>query len=177
MPAQVPTIIDLTMRESHGVKSFGHPKQDKWVVWEERFRVVKGFDVYDLVRVAEICLILNVMIPKEFRVLKFVKYTELECANTHLRSYYNKMTEVIYNDNLLIHFFQDSLIGFVLNWYMSLDNTRVKKWSDLVDAFLRQYKFNIDIVLDWTSLIVMEKGNKETVRGYAHRWKNKAMHV
>jgi hypothetical protein len=60
---------------------------------------------------------------------------------------------------------------------MSLDNTRVKKWSDLVDAFLRQYKFNIDIVLDWTSLIVMEKGNKETVRGYAHRWKNKAMHV
>jgi hypothetical protein len=47
---------------------------------------------------------------------------------------------------------------------MTLDNTR-------------QYKFNIDIILDWTSLIVMEKGNKEIVRGYAYRWKNKAMHV
>jgi len=110
-----------------------------------------------LVRAVEICLVLNVMIPKKFRVPEFVKYTELECPNTYL-------TEVIYNDKLPIHFFQDSLTGFVLNWYMTLDNSRVKKWSDLVDAFLRQYKFNIDIVLDWTSLIVMEKGNKETVR-------------
>ena len=25
--------------------------------------------------------------------------------------------------------------------------------------------------------MVMEKGNKETVREYTHRWKNKAMHV
>jgi hypothetical protein len=31
---------------------------------------------------------------------------------------------------------------------MTLDNTRVKKWSDLVDDFLKEYKFNIDIALD-----------------------------
>jgi hypothetical protein len=108
MHAQVLTIIDLTKGESHGVKSFGHPKQDKWVAWEERFRVVEGFDVYDLVRAAEICLVPNVVVPKEFRVPEFVKYTELECLNTHLRSYYNKITEVIYNDKLLIHFFQET---------------------------------------------------------------------
>ena len=148
MPAKVLTIIYLTMRESHGVKSFGHPNQDKRVAWEEKFRVVEGFDIYDLVRAVDICLVLNVMIPKEFRVLKFVKYTEVECPNTQLRSYYNKITRVIYNDKLLIHFFQDNLTSFVLNWYMTSDNTRVKKWSDLVDAFLRQYKFNIDVALD-----------------------------
>jgi hypothetical protein len=28
---------------------------------------------------------------------------------------------------------------------MWLDNTKVKKWKDLVDAFIRQYKFNIDV--------------------------------
>ena len=60
---------------------------------------------------------------------------------------------------------------------MTLNNTMVKKWSDLVDAFLRQYKFNIDITPDRTSLIVMDKGNKETMKEYAHRWKNKLMHV
>jgi hypothetical protein len=60
---------------------------------------------------------------------------------------------------------------------MTLDNTRVKKWNDLANAFLRQYKLNIDIYPDRTSLMVMEKGNKETVREYTHRWKNKAMHV
>jgi hypothetical protein len=64
---------------------------------------------------------------------------------------------------------KDSLIDSALNWYMTLDNIRIKKYSDLVDAFLKQYKFNIDIALDWTSLIVMEKSNKETVREYAHR--------
>jgi putative SOS response-associated peptidase YedK len=51
-----------------------------------------------------------------------------------------------------------------------LDNTRVKKWSDLADAFLKQYKFNIDIAPDQTSLMIIEKNNKETVREYARRW-------
>ena len=115
----------------------------------------------------------NVVVPKKFRVLKFIKYTGLECPNTHLRSYCNKMAEVIHNDK----FFQDSLSGSALSSYMTLDNTRVKKWSDLVDAFLRKYKFNIDIALDQTSLMVMEKGNNETMREYAHRWKNKALHL
>jgi hypothetical protein len=76
MFAQVLTIIDLTMGGSHGVKSFGHPKQDKWVAWVEKFRVVEGFDVYDLVRTAKICLIPNVVVPKEFRVSECVKYME-----------------------------------------------------------------------------------------------------
>jgi hypothetical protein len=56
---------------------------------------------------------------------------------------------------------------------MILDNTRVKKWSDLVDVFLRQYKFNVDIAPDRTSLMVMKKSNKKIVREYAHRWKDK----
>ena len=83
--------------------------------WEERFRVVEGFDIYDLVRVAEICIVPNVVVPNEFRVPKFVKYTDLKCLNTQLRSYYNKMMEVIHNDKLLIHFFQDNLNGFTLS--------------------------------------------------------------
>ena len=53
----------------------------------------------------------------------------------------------------------------------TLDNTRVKKWSDLTDAFLKQYKFNIDITPNQTSLMVMEKSKKEIVREYTHRWK------
>jgi hypothetical protein len=42
---------------------------------------------------------------------------------------------------------------------------------------LKEYKFNIDITLDRMSLMVMEKSNKEIVREYTHRWKNKAMHI
>jgi len=67
------------------------------------------------------------------------------------------MAEVIYDDKLLIYFFQDSLAESALSWYMSLDNAKVKKWKDLVEAFLKQYKFNLEIAQDKTSLMSIEK--------------------
>jgi hypothetical protein len=55
------------------------------------------------------------------------------------------MVEVIRDNKLLIYFFQDSLTGSALNWYMRLDNAKIKSWKDLVEAFLKQYKFNLEI--------------------------------
>ena len=98
-------------------------------------RAAEGNHLYDLVKAAEICLVPNVVIPKKFRVPEFVKYTGTQCPVTHLKTYYNKMAEVVYDDKLLIHFFQDSLSDVALIWYMRLDNTKVKKWKDLVDVF------------------------------------------
>jgi hypothetical protein len=53
---------------------------------------------------------------------------------------------------------------------MRLDNARIKKWTDMADAFLKQYKFNLEIAPDRTSLITIEKGTQESVRAYAQRW-------
>ncbi|XP_073267151.1 uncharacterized protein [Populus alba] len=39
----------------------------------------------------------------------------------------------------------------------------------MTDAFLKQYKFNLEIAPDRTSLITMEKGTQESVRAYAQR--------
>ena len=77
------------------------------------------------------------------------------------------MTEVIHDDRMLIYFFQDNLIGFALSWYMRLDNIKIKTWKDLVHAFLKQYKFNLEIALDRIILMAMEKENQESVRAYA----------
>lgn len=71
----------------------------------------------------------------------------------------------------------DSLSGSALSWYTRLDNTKIRKWKDLVKAFVEQYKFNIKVAPERSSLLVMEKGNKETVREYALRWREKASHV
>jgi hypothetical protein len=71
---------------------------------EERLRVVEGNDWFDPMRVAEVCLVLNIIVPKNFRIPEFIKYTGLECPNTHLRSYCNKMAKVIYDDKLLTIF-------------------------------------------------------------------------
>ena len=60
---------------------------------------------------------------------------------------------------------------------MRLDNIRIKKWTDLADAFLKQYKFNLEIAPDKTSLITMEKGTQEFVRAYAQRWRDRAINV
>ena len=70
---------------------------------------------------------------------------------THLRVYYNKMVEVVDDEKFLIHFFHKSLNGIILNWYIRFDNTKIRKWRDLVDAFIRQYKFNMDVAPDHSS--------------------------
>jgi len=73
---------------------------------------------------------------------------------------------MIHNDKMLTYFFWDSL-----------ENTRIKKWKDLVEAFLKQYKFNFEISPDKTSLMTMEKGNEESVKVYVKRWRVEATHV
>ena len=74
------------------------------------------------------------------------------------------MAEVIHDEKLLMHLFQDSLNGAALSWYM-----RIRKWKDLVDAFVKQYKYNMDITPDRTSLSNLEKRDKESRREYAQR--------
>jgi len=69
------------------------------------------------------------------------------------------------------------LSDVTLTWYMCLDNTKVKGWKNLVDAFIRQYKFNMDIAPDRSSLHSLEKGHKESVREYAQRWREMAAQV
>ena len=140
-------------------------------------RAFEGIHLYDPIKAVEMCLVPNVVIPKKFRVPKFVNYTGTQCPITHLKAYCNKMDEVVNDEKLLIHFFQDSLSNVALTWYMRLDNTKVKKWKDLVDAFMRQYKFNIDVDPDRLSLQAMEKNNKESIREYARRWSEVAAQV
>jgi hypothetical protein len=84
------------------------------------------------------------------------------------------MTEVAYDEKLLMHFFQDSLSRTTLSWYMRLDNTKIRRWKDLVDAFIKQYKYNMDIAPDITSLSNLEKRDKESIREYAQRWRESA---
>jgi len=60
---------------------------------------------------------------------------------------------------------------------MRLDSVRIRSWRDLVEAFLKQYKFNLEIAPDRTSLMSMEKRSQKSVRAYAQRWRDEAMHM
>jgi hypothetical protein len=96
---------------------------------EARIRAIEGVDLYDLIQAAKICLVPNVVLPKKFRVPEFIKYTGTQCPMINLKSYYNKMTEVVHDEKLLMHFFQYSLSGAALSWYMRLDNTKIRRWK------------------------------------------------
>jgi hypothetical protein len=87
------------------------------------------------------------------------------------------MVKVVHDEKLLMHFFQDSLSGATLSWYMRLDNTKIQRWKDLVDAFVKQYKYNMDIAPDRTSLSNIEKKDKESITKYAQRWRESTTQV
>jgi hypothetical protein len=114
-PTHAPIIMDLTAEGTPDNRSTSLMDHDKLFALEERLRAVEGNDWFDPMRAAEVCLVPNIVVPKDFRIPDFIKYTGLECPNTHLQSNCNKMAQVIRDDKLLIYFFQDSLTGSVLN--------------------------------------------------------------
>jgi hypothetical protein len=49
----------------------------KVVAIEQRMRAFEGTSLYDPIKIVEMCLVPNVVIPRKFRVPKFNKYTGL----------------------------------------------------------------------------------------------------
>lgn len=72
------------------------------------------------------------------------------------------MTEFIHDKRPMIYFFYEILSGIALRWCMRLNNSKIKKQRDLMDIFIKQYKFNM-FVEDRSSLQIMEKGPKELI--------------
>jgi len=101
-PTQAPTIVDVTADGPSENRSTDFLNLNKISTLEERLRVVEGNNLIHPVIATEVCLVPNIMVQKEFRVPDFVKYTGLEYPYTHLWSYYNKMTEMIHNNKMLI---------------------------------------------------------------------------
>jgi hypothetical protein len=144
--------MDFTVKKSQKNKMVKENGLENLVTLEERMRAIEGTNLYDPIKATKMCLVSNVVIPKKFRVPEFIKYIGTQCPITHLKTYCNKMVEVIYDKKLLIHFFQNSLNDATLTWYMWVDNTKVKKVEGFIDAFNRQFKLITDMTSDRLSL-------------------------
>jgi len=70
---------------------------DKVEALETIVKAIKGVKLYNPVEATKICLVPNVIVPKNFRVPEFIKYPRTQYPTTHLKSYYNKMTEVVHD--------------------------------------------------------------------------------
>ena len=116
------------------------------------------------------------VIPK-FKVLDFDKYKGATCLKNHLKMYCQKMGEYAKDEELLIHSFQESLTGVAVTWYTSLEPSRVHSWKDLMVAFVRQYQYNFDMVLDRMQLQNICKKGDGSFKEYAQRWRDLATQV
>ncbi|RDY00261.1 hypothetical protein CR513_16577, partial [Mucuna pruriens] len=106
--------------------------EEKWQSLEECLCAIEGGDKYEL-EVVDLCLVLDVGLSADFKTSKFDKYKGSFCP---------RMAAYIYDDKVLIHCFHDSLIEAALSWYVDLEHGCIKTWRDLVEAFLKQYKYN-----------------------------------
>ncbi|RDY11568.1 hypothetical protein CR513_03760, partial [Mucuna pruriens] len=100
---------------------------------EERLRAIEGIGKYNF-KALDLCLVPDVIIPYKFNKGN-------PCPKNHLISYCRKMAAHTQDDKLLVHFFQESLMGPAYSVYLNLEKGQIKTWADLAKAFLRQYKY------------------------------------
>ena len=112
---------------------------------EERLRVIEGGGSYAFAIMAKLCLVPSVVIPPKFKVPNFDKYKRTTCPKNHLKMYDRKIGAYTKDEKLLMHFFQESLIGAAVTWYTNLEPSQVRSWKDLMVVFIRQYLYNSDM--------------------------------
>ncbi|RDX97228.1 hypothetical protein CR513_20030, partial [Mucuna pruriens] len=94
--------------------------EDKWQSLEEWLRPVEGGNQFGLEAV-DLCLVPDVDLLDDFKTPEFDKYKGCSCPRVHLAMYCRKMAAYIYDNKILVHYFQDSLTGATLSWYVSLE--------------------------------------------------------
>ena len=80
-------------------------EKEKFDHIEERMRVIEGGGNFDFTDMSELCLVLDVVIPPNFKVPDFDKYKGTTCPKNHLKMYGRKMGAYAKDEKLLMHFF------------------------------------------------------------------------
>ena len=114
----------------------GHGVDPMFRRLEERLKAVEGQNPLG-VDIADLGLVPGVRVPPKFKVPIFDKYNGNSCPKTHVQAYFRKMVAYSDDEKLLMYFFQDSLAGASLEWYMRLDRAHIRCWRDLAEAFVK----------------------------------------
>src|SRR4051812_6865937 len=155
----------------------GAPEEaERYRLIEERLRAVEGKGVLGM-DINDLGLVPGVRIPPKFKVPSFDKYNGATCPMTHVKAYYRKMSVYSEDEGFLMHFFQDSLAGASLEWYVQLERTHIHSWRDLVEAFIKHYQYNVDMAPNRTQLQSFVQGSKESFKEYAQKWRELAARV
>ncbi|KAA3453435.1 Gag-pro-like protein [Gossypium australe] len=174
-----PVVSDLDdVTETEKVKA-KLPKQleDRCRWLEEKFKAMENADYHCKIDAKDLSLVPDLVLPLKFKTPEFEKYNGTSYLVAHISMFCRRMTGYVNNDQLLIHCFQDSLIGSAAKWYNQLSRAQVTSWKDLAQAFMKQYSYVTDMTPDRLTLQNMEKKQNESFRQYAQRWREVATQV
>lgn len=169
--AEVPNLEQLE-REGQAPKT----KAEKALMTKEISMLQKGEVIIGDIAVGNADKVVTVT-PLKFKVPDFNQYHGTGCPSEHLKMYVRKMAAHAHDDKVLIHFFQNSLIGASLDWYLQLPPSDVHSWRDLFKAFLKHYQHNLGPAPDRSQLQFMSKKDYESFEEYAQRWRSVAAQV
>ena len=93
---------------------------------EQRLKAVENKNTFKGLNPNDLNLVFDLVIPPHFKMPRFEKYDGISCPEMHLIMYCNKMKVYAHNEKLLIHIFQESLIGTTSEWYLRLKRNQVR---------------------------------------------------
>ncbi|XP_016717195.1 uncharacterized protein [Gossypium hirsutum] len=140
-------------------------EQCRWL--EENFKEMENADYRGGIDAKELSLVSDLVLPPKFKTLEFEQYNGTSCPKAHITMFCRRIAGHVNNDQLLIHCFQESLVGAASKWYNQLSRTQINSWKDLAQAFMKQYGYVADIAPDRITLQNMEKMHNESFRQYA----------
>ncbi|XP_050919754.1 uncharacterized protein LOC127137324 [Lathyrus oleraceus] len=162
-------IFHADQGETVGVYERTDEFKDQFQAMQKEIQSLRGKDLFGK-NARDMCLVPNVKILHKFKVPDFKNYKGNSFPFSHLVMYARKISTRTDNHQLLIHYFQDHLTRVALKWYMGLDNTQIRTFKDLGEAFVLQYKYNVDMAPNKDQLRAMSRKDKETFKEYTQRW-------
>ncbi|KAF8393864.1 hypothetical protein HHK36_020062 [Tetracentron sinense] len=140
-------------------------------------RQLKGVDTYGKIDLEDLCQHPGSKMPPKFKCPELSKYNGKGCPLAHLKLYIGSLSDFSDNEPLLLQLFQRSLTEEALDWYSTIDHTKLKVWRDLAEVFLDHFRFNTTDVANRMDVQRMYKKSTETFKQYAHRWRGVAARV
>ncbi|XP_075106212.1 uncharacterized protein LOC107771809 [Nicotiana tabacum] len=141
---------------------------------EQRLKNTQAMAGRKSVAFRDLCMFPDVHLPPGFKVPKFEKYNGHGDPIAHLKRYCNQLRGVGRNEELLIAYFGESLMGVASEWFLDQDTSCWYVWDDMARAFVKQFQYNIDIAPDRISLSNLKKKPTESFREYAIKWREQA---
>ncbi|XP_017617546.2 uncharacterized protein LOC108462057 [Gossypium arboreum] len=82
----------------------------------EKFKTLESAEGYHGINAKDLSLVPDLVLLHKFKMPEFEKYNGTTCPEAHITMFCRRMTGYVNNDQLLIHCFQDSLVGAAAKW-------------------------------------------------------------